>query len=502
MSAVLFDVNFEYVFKIKLKQRGGKLEYTKVIESEIRKYSNYNLNTYPYEYLGTLQNLEIYDFNETALADVVAKAEEKYQEYKKTTLYERTEILLNTARMLEEKREMMAEIISYEAKKPIKFALQEVDRSIQTLKLSGIEASKLEGEYINLDVAANGGGRNAFTKYESLGVVYAMTPFNFPLNLVIHKAGPALAVGNSIIVKPSEKTPFSTYFLKYLFEQAGLPDGVLQVVTGDGERISDVLLSYDEIKKLSFTGSVRVGKILKNKIGLRKLTLELGSTSALYISKNIKEEKLDNIAAQVVNGAFSYNGQACISTQKVFIDDEVYDTLLEKIVKRTKSLNYGSLQDEKTDYSDLIDAHSQERILGWIKEAEQAGAKVLVGGEKHEGAVTPTVLTNTSDEMKVCSQEIFGPVVVVENVKGRNVLKLLNDSKFGLNIGVFSSDLEEALQLSNELDYGQVLINDVPTLRFDHMPYNGRRNSGYGTEGIKYAIKEMSQLKMVSLKYV
>lgn len=478
------------------------MEYTKVIENEIQKYSNYNLNTYPYEYTGTLQNLEIYDFNESALADIVGTAEEKYREYRKTTLYERTEILLKTARLLEEHKEAMAEIISYEAKKPIKFALQEVDRSIQTLKLSGIEASKLEGEYINLDVAANGGGRNAFTKYESLGVVYAMTPFNFPLNLVIHKAGPALAVGNSIIVKPSEKTPFSTYFLKYLLEQSGLPKNLLQVVTGDGESISDILLSYDEIKKLSFTGSVRVGKILKNKIGLRKLTLELGSTSALYISKNVNKEKLDEIADQIVNGAFSYNGQVCISTQKVFIDDELYDSILDKVVKRTESLKYGALNDKKTDYSDLIDVHSQQRILEWIEEAKQAGAKVLIGGNKHEGAVTPTVITNTSDEMKVCSEEIFGPVVVVENVNGRNAVELLNNSRFGLNVGVFTSNLEEALQLSNELDYGQVLINDVPTLRFDHMPYNGRRNSGYGTEGIKYAIKEMSQLKMVSLKYV
>ncbi len=466
------------------------MEYTKVIENEIQKYSNYNLNTYPYEYTDTLQNLEIYDFNELALADVVATAEEKYREYRTTTLYERTEILLNTARLLEKHKEAMAEIISYEAKKPIKFALQEVDRSIQTLKLSGIEASKLEGEYINLDVAANGGGRDAFTKYESLGVVYAMTPFNFPLNLVIHKAGPALAVGNSIIVKPSEKTPFSTYFLKYLLEQSGLPENVLQVVTGDGEKVSDVLLSYDEIKKLSFTGSVRVGKILKNKIGLRKLTLELGSTSALYISKNVNKEKLDDIADQIVNGAFSYNGQVCISTQKVFIDDEIYDSVLDKVVKRTKLLKYGALNDKKTDYSDLIDVHSQKRILEWIQEAEQAGAKVITGGTKQEGAIAPTVITNTSENMKVCSEEIFGPVVVVENVNGRNAVEILNDSRFGLNVGVFTSNLEEALQLSNDLDYGQVLINDVPTLRFDHMPYNGRRNSGYGTEGIKMRLKK------------
>lgn len=478
------------------------MEFTKVIENEIKKASNYNLNTYPYKYIGSLENLAIYDFDKPALTDVVKTAQEKYLEYRKTTLYERTEILLNTARLLEEHKETMAEIISYEAKKPIKFALQEVDRSIQTLKLSGIEASKLEGEYINLDVAANGGGRNAFTKYESLGVVYAMTPFNFPLNLVIHKVGPALAVGNSVIVKPSEKTPFSTYFLKYLLEQSGLPEGVMQVVTGDGEKVSDALLSHDEIKKLSFTGSVRVGKILKNKIGLRKLTLELGSTSPLYISKNVKKENIKDIAEQVVNGAFAYNGQVCISTQRVFIDDEIFESVTEEIVEKTKQLQYGPLNDKNTDYSDLIDSQSQQRIIEWIKEAEQGGAEILTGGEKYEGSVIPAVITGTTEDMKICSQEIFGPVVVIENLKGRNITETLNDSSFGLNAGVFTSDFEEALHLSNDLDYGQVLINDVPTLRFDHMPYNGRRNSGYGTEGIKYAIKEMSQLKMVSLKYV
>lgn len=477
------------------------MNYIDVLKSEINRSSNYNLNTYSYEYTGPLSDLFIYDFDEQILSDTVKTAQDSYLKYKHTKLYDRTEILLNAARLLGQHRETMAEIVSYEAKKPIKFALQEVDRSIQTLKLSGIEASKLEGEYINLNVAENGGGREAFTKFESLGVVYAMTPFNFPLNLVIHKVGPALAVGNAVIVKPSEKTPFSTFFLKYILEQSGLPEGVMQVVTGDGEEVSDILLSYDEIKKLSFTGSVRVGKILKSKIGLRKLTLELGSTAGLYVSKNIKKEKIDGIADQIVNGAFSYNGQVCISTQKVFIDDDIYDVLIEKIVERTKSLKYGELNDEKTDYSDLIDSASQKRIISWINEAVKDGATILTGGKKNNGAISPTVITNTSQEMKICKEEIFGPVMVVERVKDDNVANLLNNSDFGLNVGVFTSDLEEALTLSNELDYGQVLINDVPTLRFDHMPYNGRRNSGYGTEGIKYAIKEMSQLKMVSLKY-
>ena len=191
----------------------------------------------------------------------------------------------------------------------------------------------------------------------------------------------------------------------------------------------------------------------------------------------------------------------CISTQKVYIDDEIYETLLEKIVTKTKSLKYGDLFNHETDYSDLIDQQAKNRILQWITESKNDGAVVITGGNSFNGAIEPTVITNTNDNMKICSEEIFGPLVVVENIKSKSIIELLNNSQYGLNVGVFTSDLTEALKLSNELDYGQVLINDVPTLRFDHMPYNGRRNSGYGTEGIKYAIKEMSQMKMVSLKY-
>lgn len=477
------------------------MDYKSILVNEIKKNEIFNLNTYPYTYEGTLNELKIFDYDETALQDVVLRSQKAFVCYKEKTLFERSEILLETSRLLKKYKKEMAEIISYEAKKPIKFAEQEVDRSIQTLKLSGIEASKLEGEYINLDIAKNGGGREAYTKFEPIGVVYAMTPFNFPLNLVIHKVGPALAAGNSVIVKPSEKTPFSTYFLKYLLVQAGLPDDLVQVVTGDGASVTDTILSYKEVKKLSFTGSVRVGKLIKNKVGLRKLTLELGSTSPVFVSNKNDPERFDDIAEQIVNGAFSYNGQVCISTQKVYLDDEIYESLLEKIVSKASLLRYGDVDKYDTDYSNLIDQQSQERILSWINEAKEAGAKVLTGGKTIEGSIEPTVITDTSDEMKVCCQEIFGPVVVIEKVDRKNITDILNDSQFGLNVGVYTSDISEALRLSNDLDYGQVLVNDVPTLRYDHMPYNGRRDSGYGTEGIKYAIKEMSQLKMVSLKY-
>lgn len=476
------------------------MNYIELLDKEIKKDKDFNLNAYPYEYLQGLNRLQIYDFDRESLTEVIKRSQKAFENFKHSSSYERTNVLLKAADVLETHFDTMAEIISLEAKKPIKFAKQEVSRCVQTLKLSGIEASKLEGESINLDVAPNGSNREAFTKYEPLGIVYAMTPFNFPLNLALHKIGPAIAVGNSVIIKPSEKTPFSSFFIKYIFEESGLPEDVLQIVTGDGEKVTDHLLEFNEVKKLSFTGSARVGKIIKSKVGLRELTLELGSTSPVYVTKDVDD--LEEIAKKVVNGAFSYNGQVCISTQKAYVDEEIYDEFVSQLKVQAESLKYGDVLDETTDFSDLIDKQSQERIVEWLEEAVQDGAEIVTGGEEINGSVSPAIVTNTSDDMKICTNEIFGPVLVVEKAASTiEMSEKLNASEFGLNVGVFTNNLKLALKLGNELDYGQVLINDVPTLRFDHMPYNGRKNSGYGTEGIKYAIREMAKLKMISLNY-
>src|SRR5699024_8720852 len=328
----------------------------------------------PYTYLSHLDKLHIFDFDKKSLTEIVNRSQNAFESFKFYSSYDRTDILLKTAEALEKHYDTMAEIISLEAKKPLKAARQEVERSIQTLKLSGIEASKLEGESINLDVAPNGSGREAFTKYEPLGIVYAMTPVNFPLNLALHKIGPAIAVGNSVIIKPSEKTPFSSFFIKYILEESGLPENVLQIVTGDGEEVTDHLLTFDEIKKISFTGSAKVGKLIKSKAGLRELTLELGSTSPVYITEEVDD--LKNIAEKVVNAAFSYNGQVCISTQKAYVDEGVYEPFLKLLKKQTESLKYGEVLDTKTYFTDLIDEQSQERIRDWLEESVNDGAEI------------------------------------------------------------------------------------------------------------------------------
>ncbi|WP_414049230.1 aldehyde dehydrogenase family protein [Macrococcus animalis] len=478
------------------------MDAIKILREEFKELSKLNLNTYSYEYeyVDELSEFKMYDFDEVMINEVVNKSQQAYESFSKSTVFERTNILLKSAYLLEEYKDEFAKIIALEAKKPIKFAIQEVSRCIQTLKVSAFETSNLEGTQINLNAAENGEYREAITKYESLGVVYAMTPFNFPLNLALHKVGPALAVGNSVVIKPSEKTPFTAYLLKYLLEEAGLPKNVYQVITGDGATLTDEMLSHKEVKKVSFTGSPAVGELIKSKVGFRKLTLELGSTSPVYVSNDIDD--LDDIANKIVTGAFSYNGQVCISTQKVYVHQEYYDELIRSLKEKMEQLVFGDYLEEATDYCNLIDEKSQTRIMNWIKEAVNEGATIISGGEVLEGAIKPTLLTNVNRESKVCTNEIFGPVLVVELVEEtHNIIDLLNQNDFGLNIGVFTNNIKHAMKIANEVDYGQVMINDVPTLRFDHMPYNGRKNSGYGTEGIKYAIKEMSQLKMISINY-
>ncbi|MGP4073242.1 aldehyde dehydrogenase family protein [Piscibacillus sp. B03] len=435
------------------------------------------------------------------MEDAILDAQEGFQKMKNLTSYKRSQILERVSEIVTDNKQLFAETISLESGKPIKFATGEVARTIETLKFSAIEARKLEGESIRLDAAPNGQGRDAYTIHQPIGVIGAITPFNFPLNLVVHKVGPAVAAGNSIIVKPAEKTPLSAILLMEAFIEAGLPKQAYIVITGDGPRLGKVLLNSELVKKITFTGSPTVGKLIKSQAGLKKVTLELGNNSALYVDKSQKD-KLETIANQAVIGGFSYNGQVCISTQRIYLHEDIKEEFIQHFKDRVEKLVYGDPLDENTDLSGLIDEKSQSRILEWINEAQQAGAEVITGGSPKENTIVPTVLLNVPQQAKVSCEEIFGPVVIINTVKnGEEALKEMNNSQYGLNAGVFTSDLSQALTFGHELDVGQVLINDVPTLRFDHMPYGGRKNSGYGHEGVKYAIKEMTNLKMISLNH-
>ncbi|WP_044747498.1 aldehyde dehydrogenase family protein [Bacillus alveayuensis] len=474
------------------------MKYCLFIDGEERIPLNTYVVNHPYtgEAIG-----EVADSTEEEMSAAIEAASKAFSVMKTLSSRERANILYRAAEILEEEKEEAASIITKEASKPIAASRMEVERSIQTLQFAAEEAKRIGGEYIPLDAAKGGEGRDAYTIYEPIGVIGAITPFNFPLNLTVHKVGPAIAAGNTIVVKPAEQTPFSSLKLAEILTRAGLPKGAINVVPGDGPKLGKVLIDDDRIKKISFTGSPIVGKLIKNQAGLKKVTLELGSNSALYIDKSVKDH-LKKIVPKAVIGAFSYNGQVCISTQRIYVHKQIAQEFIDLFVKETEKIVFGDPFDEKTVVTSLINKKSQQRIMEWIEEAVHRGGKVLTGGVMKGNGIAPTVLQNVPDDCSVSCQEVFGPVVIIDEVENdAEALKKMNNSEFGLNAGVYTNDLIQAMEMAHQLEVGQVLINDVPTTRFDHMPYGGVKSSGYGYEGVKYAIKEMMQMKMISLNY-
>ncbi|CAM3849172.1 aldehyde dehydrogenase family protein [Alkalicoccus chagannorensis] len=434
------------------------------------------------------------------MKQAIETAHDTFSATKEMTKKARADLLFAAAAMIQEDKPYIAGIISAEACKPLKAAESEVDRTVQTLQFAGEEAKRLDGEYLSLDAAAGGEGRDAFTIYEPIGVIGAITPFNFPLNLTVHKVAPALAAGNTIIIKPSEQTPLSSLYLAEVLTKAGFPAGAIAVVPGDGVTLGKVLIEHEFVKKISFTGSPRVGKLIKSQVGLKRITLELGSNSPMYVDRSITD--LDAVAAKAVQGAFSYNGQVCLSTQRIYVHHEIAKAFKEFFIKHTERLVFGAPEDRDTDVSSLINQESQTRVLAWINEAQSEGATLLTGGKAKANGITPAVLEDVSSESSISCNEVFGPVVLINEVTNwESALEDMNNSDYGLNAGTFTNNLSQAMKMAHGIEAGQVLINDVPTLRFDHMPYGGVKQSGYGREGVKYAIREMTEMKMISINY-
>ncbi|RSK27526.1 aldehyde dehydrogenase family protein [Bacillus sp. HMF5848] len=445
--------------------------------------------------------LDIPDCSNEQMLQAIERSKYAYKEMRALSSEKRSQILDKISERIAELREEFARVITLESGKPIRYSRGEVDRTIQTFKFSAIEARKLEGESIRLDAAANGAGRDAYTIFQPIGVVGAITPFNFPLNLVAHKVGPALAVGNTIIVKPAEKAPLSAVKLLEVMNEVGLPPYAYQVITGDGPRLGAILIDHPDVAKISFTGSPKVGKQIKSRAGLKKVTLELGNNSAIYVDKSV-EEKIAEIVKKAVEGAFSYNGQVCISTQRIYVDKRISKQFIRIFKEATELLQYGNPFDDDTNLSALIDENAQRRIISWVHEAIGGGATLISGGELLQYGMKPTILLNVPASMKVSCEEVFGPVVIINEVEtAEEALVEMNNSDYGLNAGLFTYVLPQALRFAHELEVGQVLVNDIPTLRFDHMPYGGIKSSGYGYEGIKYAMREMVNMKFISLNY-
>ncbi len=412
--------------------------------------------------------------------------------------WRRAEILDRAASLLAERTEDFACSIAGEAAKPLKTARVEARRAVSTFTFGAVAARTLAGDAVPIDAAQVGEGKLAFTLRVPIGVVGAITPFNFPLNLVAHKLAPAIAAGCPVVLKPASQTPLTAVALaELLVEECGLPPGYLQVVTGSGGTVGNALVEHDGIAYLSFTGSGEVGWELKSRAGRKKVALELGNNSPVIIEADGDWAR----AARTISVAgFAHAGQSCVSTQRVYVHADVADGFCSTLGKLVEDLVVGDPMDEATDVSALITTDDRERVKSWIHEAVAAGAKVVAGGDVVDGLLRPTVLRNVSPDMRVCRDEVFGPVVAVQTYTDVDeALRLADDTRYGLQAGIFTSNLPVALRAARELHFGTVLVNEVPTWRADQMPYGGVRASGNTKEGPLWAAREMTEERLVVL---
>lgn len=404
---------------------------------------------------------------------------------------------MKAAELLLSRQEEFAEILAIEVGKSIRESRGEVERAATTLQISAEEAKRIHGEGVPVESAQGSENRMAFTVKVPVGVVAAITPFNVPINLVCHKLGPALAAGNSVVLKPAEVTPICALKLAELMEEAGLPKGRLQVLTGDGAEIGEWLLENQDVNMFTFTGSPRVGELIRSKAGLRKVSLELGNNSATIVHKDADLEKAASLISQK---SFNNAGQVCISVQRIYVHTNIYTAFVNKLKEKTEKLVVGNPMDEQTDIGPMIRLKEAERVEEWVKEAVEEGAKIELGGKRDGAFYLPTILTNVNDDMKVCRQEVFGPVVAIARYDEIDeVISKVNDSDYGLQAGLFTNDLQFAMKAAREIEVGGLIVNDASAYRVDHMPYGGVKKSGNGKEGPKYAIEEMTEERIIVL---
>ncbi|MCY9668962.1 aldehyde dehydrogenase family protein [Paenibacillus alginolyticus] len=438
--------------------------------------------------------------NDEDAEEAILAAEAASSIMKKMPAHERAAILEKTALLMEERKEELARLLAMEAAKPIRTGRTEISRTIHTYKFAAEEAKRIHGETVPLDAAPGGEGRLAFTVRKPLGIVGAITPFNFPFNLVAHKVGPAIAAGNTVVLKPAGQTPLSSLALAEIMLEAGLPAGALNVIPGKGSVIGEKLVRDRRIAAITFTGSPEVGIAMRNKAGLKRVTLELGSNSAVIIDSNV--DITQQLVDRCVLGAFSFSGQVCISIQRIYVHESKYEVFAAMFKTAVEKLVIGDPLEESTDMSALISCKEVDRIASWVSAAIAGGAIALSGGKALSPSLfPPTILTNVAETATVSCQEVFGPVVTLTPFTTLNeAVSAVNNSRFGLQAGIYTNDINAALRAAEDLEVGGVMINDIPTFRVDNMPYGGLKDSGVGREGVKYAVEEMTELKLISLK--
>lgn len=411
---------------------------------------------------------------------------------------ERMQIIGKAADYIETNAEHYARTISKESSKTIREARKEVGRAVETLRLSAEEARRITGETIPFDQSPGGIGKVGYYRRFPLGIIGAITPFNDPLNLVAHKVGPAIASGNAIIVKPATVTPLSALLLAQAFSHAGLPEKILSVISGRGGEIGDVLVEHPAVRMISFTGGVETGLAITKKAGLKKVGMELGSNSPVIV---LKDADLEDAVASSVSGAFWAAGQNCLGVQRVYVEDPVFDLFKERFVEQTERYIVGDKQSELTDMGPLITEKEAKRVEGLVQEALDKGAALETGGERDGAFYTPTVLTSVPENCALASEEIFGPVVLLYRVADLDeAIERANAVDYGLQAGIFTKNLDHAHRAIEELEVGGVMINDSSDFRIDAMPFGGVKQSGLGREGVKFAIQEMTETKVVCFK--
>jgi acyl-CoA reductase-like NAD-dependent aldehyde dehydrogenase len=408
--------------------------------------------------------------------------------------HKRAEILVRVAGALGRRHEEAARLISEEAGKPMKAARVEASRAMSTYTFAAVEARKLTGEMVPMDAAQAGEGKLAFTLRRPIGIVGAISPFNFPLNLVAHKLAPALAAGCAVVLKPAGQTPLSALFLAELEEEAGLPPGWLNVLVGRASEIGDVLVEDERVKLITFTGSGPVGWQLKERAPKKRVNLELGNATPVIVAS---DADVPATAAKLAANAFAFAGQSCISVQRIYVDRSNYDAFVKEFVPLVEALKVGDPGEDDTDVGPVIDEDARERILDWIKESH---GEVLTGGGLDGDLIRPTVIANPAPDDKVSREEVFGPVCTVTAVDSLDeAIELANGTRYGLQAGIFTAGLDNALRAAQELDFGGVTVNEAPTFRSDQMPYGGVKDSGNTREGPRYAVREMTEERLIVL---
>ena len=448
--------------------------------------------------INPFDNSEIDTVPKATPADVdraMAFALEGAKKMRRISGYERYRLLMRAAALMEKQLEDLAETITREEGKVIAESKLEVARAAETLVVSAEEAKRLGSEVVPLDGASGGGNRFGFTLRVPCGVVLAITPFNFPLNLVVHKVGPALAAGNSVVIKPATDTPLSALKFARILLEAGIPEEGVQCITGTGGDIGDVLASDPRVRKISFTGSRDVGERICRTAGLKKVTMELGSNAPLII---LPDADLDKATQAIAVTGFANAGQVCISAQRVLAHESIYADLINALKPKVEAIATGNPLQGETKMGPMVRESDAVRVKEWVDEAEKEGARLVTGGGREGAMYAPTVLADVKPDMRISREEVFGPAVGLASVETvEQAIELANDSNYGLSAAIFTENIDNAMKFAREVDSGNIHINWGPQWRADLMPYGGLKDSGFGKEGPKYAVEEMTETKMV-----